>query len=219
MAKKRPSLGTRILNDLAVAVLPRFLESYIDTCRLRIVGRDVRKGLGPHIAAAMHGDFPPLAIHFGRENYVAMISRSRDGDLGSRVAIKFGFRVVRGSSSSGGKEALQALVERGLRGESPAIVTDGPRGPAGISKPGAVVLARRTGLPIVIVAVEAKRAWRLGNWDRTLVPCPFTRIAFRMHGPVYVPPDADWEECEQHRRELDKIFVRMREELRAYLRR
>jgi lysophospholipid acyltransferase (LPLAT)-like uncharacterized protein len=217
MAKRKPSLGTRILNNLAAAVIPKLVRAYIGTCRIRTIGPDIRKGLGPHIAAALHGDFIPLTRLIGRDGYVALISRSRDGDLGSRIAINLGCRVVRGSSSSGGKEALQELVECARKGESPGIVMDGPRGPAGVAKPGVVVLSKRSGRPIVLFAVEAERSWRLKNWDKTLIPCPFTRIAFKVGGPITVPKDADWDECERSRKQLDHMIEKMHLELREYL--
>ncbi len=217
MAKRKPSLGTRILNNLAAAVIPKLVRAYIGTCRIRTIGPDIRKGLGPHIGTSIHGDFIPLTRLIGRDGYVALVSQSRDGDLGSRIAINLGCKVVRGSSSSGGKEALQELVECARRGESPGIVMDGPRGPAGVAKPGVVVLSKRTGHPIVLFAVEAERSWRLNNWDKTLVPVPFTRIAFKIGGPITVPTDADWEECEKFRQQIENTIKEMHQELHDYL--
>jgi len=40
----------------------------------------------------------------------AIISKSRDGELIARVAMRLGIRPVRGSSSRGGKDALAAMV-------------------------------------------------------------------------------------------------------------
>lgn len=217
MAKRKPSIGTRILNNLAAAVIPKLVRAYIGTCRIRTVGPDIRKGLGPHIGTTIHGNFIPLTRIIGRDGYVALVSRSRDGDLGSRIAVNLGCKVVRGSSSSGGKEALQQLVECAQKGESPGIVMDGPRGPAGVAKPGVVVLSKRTGHPIVLFAVEAERSWRLNNWDKTLIPVPFTRIAFSVGGPIKVPRNADWKECERYRKKVDTTIAQMQQELREYL--
>jgi hypothetical protein len=45
------------------------------------------------------------------------------------------------------------------------------------------------------------------NWDRTLVPLPFTRIAFGYGRPILVPSGASREECERIRRELGESIL------------
>jgi lysophospholipid acyltransferase (LPLAT)-like uncharacterized protein len=117
-----------------------------------------------------------------------LISRSRDGELVSRVLRLWGGATVRGSSSRGGREALRAL-ERAVRRDaaSPVMLPDGPRGPARRFKPGALVLARVTRAPILGLGCSPSGAWRLRSWDRLLVPWPFARIRVVVGEPVEPP--------------------------------
>ncbi len=62
-------------------------------------------------------------------------------------------------------------------GWSVVIACDGPWGPAREAKPGALIVAREAGIPVVPWAVACRPALRLrGRWDRQLVPLPFGRM-------------------------------------------
>ncbi len=98
---------------------------------------------------------------------------------------------IRGSSSYTGARALrdyyQALKVDGL---SPAITPDGPRGPPWKFKPGAILLAQLSQRPMIPMAYAASRAWKI-QWDRFVIPKPFSRIAIAVGEPVYVPRGLD----------------------------
>ena len=108
---------------------------------------------------------------------LVLISRSRDGTLGSEVGRLLGAEVVRGSTSRGGGPALRQLVRAVAAGRTVLVIPDGPRGPAGQLKPGLVSLAELSGAPVLPLALAADRAWRLRSWDRMVVPKPFARLA------------------------------------------
>jgi lysophospholipid acyltransferase (LPLAT)-like uncharacterized protein len=58
-----------------------------------------------------------------------------------------------------------------------AVSPDGPVGPYRRAKPGALIVARESGLPIQPWAVVARPSIRLnGRWDRHIVPLPFSRV-------------------------------------------
>jgi lysophospholipid acyltransferase (LPLAT)-like uncharacterized protein len=40
----------------------------------------------------------------------------------------------------------------------------------------------------VTLRVHASRAWRLGSWDRFMVPKPFARVTIALSDPVEVAP-------------------------------
>jgi lysophospholipid acyltransferase (LPLAT)-like uncharacterized protein len=90
-----------------------------------------------------------------------------------------GLRAVRGSSSNFGREAAAALVEVQRAGHDIGITPDGPRGPCYDFKPGAVIVPRRTGAPLLLVGGDFKSAWQLKSWDRFYLPTPFSRV--RLH--------------------------------------
>lgn len=83
------------------------------------------------------------------------------------------------------------LAVIGRAGSSPVISPDGPFGPYRRAKPGALIVARESGLEIQPWAVVAEPAIRLsGRWDRHLVPLPFCRIRVLQGRPVALAPGA-----------------------------
>jgi lysophospholipid acyltransferase (LPLAT)-like uncharacterized protein len=116
-----------------------------------------------------------------------MISRSRDGDLISDIAFRFGIRAARGSSSKFGSDALRALVETVREGNNGGITPDGPRGPRYQIQPGILALADKTGSPVVPVTAHYDRKWELRSWDRFQIPRPFSKCEVVI-GPV-LPAD------------------------------
>ena len=142
----------------------------------------LREG-GPALFCGWHSGLYPIGawtltprIRRGM-NMTYLLSRSRDGELAARVQRFWGGRVVRGSSSLGGREALRVL-NRAMRREQASVLVmpDGPKGPAREFKAGAFVLAQVAGAPVVPIACRPSSAWRLRSWDRLLVPKPFCRV-------------------------------------------
>lgn len=123
-----------------------------------------------------HGELLPLLWHHRGQGVVVVISEHRDGEIIARIAERFGYATVRGSTSRGASRALIGLVRAVESGRSVAVTPDGPRGPAHVFAPGAAIAAQRTGVPIIPVRISASRAWRLKSWDRFLIPKPFARV-------------------------------------------
>lgn len=111
----------------------------------------------------------------GRPIY-ALVSASRDGADLSKVLECVGIRSVRGSSSRFGREALHELIACQREGNDLAVTPDGPRGPLYDLKAGALLAARRTGAPLLLLGFEFENAWRMRSWDRFYVPKPFSRV-------------------------------------------
>jgi len=87
---------------------------------------------------------------------------------------------------------------------------DGPLGPYRKVKHGVVVLAKRTGRPIVPVGVSS--AWRITlkkRWDRYTIPLPFTRSVITFGNPIYVPEDADINSIESFRKKVEQSLLRL----------
>lgn len=132
-----------------------------------------------------------MAAHAHDEPYIALASRSKDGEYAAYIAEKFGFYAVRGSSrgrrgDKGGKEALAEYIEKLSRGISGGITIDGPKGPRHVCKPGIVIMSHKTGSPIVPVRAEASSFWEFNSWDRFKLPKPFAKITVIYGGPIQI---------------------------------
>ncbi|MBX3133102.1 MAG: lysophospholipid acyltransferase family protein [Gemmatimonadaceae bacterium] len=148
----------------------------------------LRAARRPFILACWHGQLLPHLWANRFRDICALVSQHGDGEIIFRVIAGWGYRGIRGSSSRGGRDALHAMVSELGRGSAFAITPDGPRGPAGVPQPGALIAAVRAQAPIVPVWSEIPRAWHLRSWDRFQLPKPFARI--RVHyGDPWVPPD------------------------------
>jgi len=116
-----------------------------------------------------------------------LISPSVDGEIGVMVLSRFGGHAIRGSATHTGARALrdyyEALVKQGI---SPAITPDGPKGPRFVFKPGAILLSQMSQRPIVPMAYAASRA-TLFQWDKFVLPWPFSRIVIAVGAPRQVP--------------------------------
>ncbi len=168
----------------------------------------------PVVAAFWHRNVLIAAHHYRDRDFSAAVSRSRDGDLIAALLAALGYREPpRGSSTRGGAAALRELVRLVAAGTTVSIQTDGPRGPARVSKPGVVTLARLTGRPIVPVAFGASRGVRFRSWDRTLLPAPFARIVCRYGDAIPMPEETGDDLDEQIRLQLDHELNRLTDEL------
>ncbi|MBC7188293.1 MAG: DUF374 domain-containing protein, partial [Calditrichaeota bacterium] len=143
----------------------------------------------PLLFAFWHGRQFLLVPHFTSWNIALMSDLSWAGDIQTRILQRFGYTVVRGSSSHGGMRALLAIKKAIEAGHPAAFAVDGPHGPAFQAKPGILFLAEKLGLPLAPVATSAKPAWILeSTWCRYLLPKPFARCVAVIGKPI--PPRA-----------------------------
>lgn len=191
------------------AVVLRLLAS---TWRLRVINAESHerlRGRQPVIFTFWHGKMLPLLWRHRKRNTAILISEHGDGEIIARIAHSLGYRSVRGSSSRGGERALLGTVRELEDGRDVAFTPDGPRGPLESFAPGALIVAQRSGAPLVLISVDAARAWRLKSWDRFLIPKPFARVRIEYEDPLYVEaPDArgaaeQWPTWQQRLRDLE----------------
>ena len=142
----------------------------------------------PFLLACWHGQLLVAVLANRHRGFAAMASTHGDADLMARMMTSWGYTFVRGSSSKGGREALVQMVEHLQAGHHFAITPDGPRGPRGVPKPGALVAAVRGRVPIATLHFEVTRAWRFKSWDRFCVPKPFAKVRCIYTDP-WMPPD------------------------------
>ncbi len=213
-------VGTRIKIWLSEHVAPPLIRFVTRSLRLKVEGRDrylsMRKAGKGCILAFWHESFFILPeIHRG-ENVHVMVSRHADGEMIHRVLVRFGNATARGSSTAGGKEAFMDLIDRAEDGFCLAMTPDGPRGPRRKLKPGTIALARRTGLPIVLMANSAKREIVVRSWDRFRMPLPFTRARVVYSDPIPIPAEMTPEEFEEMRASVERRLTELTESIQFH---
>jgi lysophospholipid acyltransferase (LPLAT)-like uncharacterized protein len=175
-------------------------------------GRDYRPDQPPHIAAFWHRCIIAAAWHFRNRNIVLMNTTNFDGQWTRRVIERLGYQTAQGSSTRGGLRGLAVMAKRLEEGLYTAFTIDGPRGPRYVAKPGPVMLARRTGRPIVVFHIGLERAWTLQRtWDLFQIPKPFTRAVVVISPPIHVAEDANREMLEEKHQEMQKMLERVRD--------
>jgi lysophospholipid acyltransferase (LPLAT)-like uncharacterized protein len=169
------------LARLIGAGLAVYLRLVVRTCR--VIGPVTRE----QVVLAFWHEFNMLAF---------VVARKRRGELPHASFSTSGFRgaVITSMLERSGtpmrvfelppeedRAAGRALALRMARvaesGASPIVTPDGPFGPYRVAKPGALILARASGLSVQPWAMSVRPQIRLsGRWDRQLVPPPFCRI-------------------------------------------
>ena len=174
------------------------LGSLFKTIRLQTMGEEhlqpFRDAGKPVIYVFWHGRLLPLIHVHRRQGAVVLVSEHRDGEYVTRVLLRMGFGVVRGSSTRGAVGGLKGLIRAAAQGYDLAVTPDGPRGPNREFKHGALTVARMTGLPIIPIGVGAKGGWHTNSWDQFLVPRPFSTVRVAYGPPCLVSRDASEEE-------------------------
>jgi lysophospholipid acyltransferase (LPLAT)-like uncharacterized protein len=134
---------------------------------------------------------------FRARGWHVLVSPSEDGDLSEGLLQRFGYRVIRGSTSKGGARALREMLAILDDGGVVVITPDGPRGPAHSMNLGLAWMARATGRPILPIGCCADRAWNLNSWDRFTIPKRKARIALEYGAPVHVAREGGEQELER----------------------
>jgi lysophospholipid acyltransferase (LPLAT)-like uncharacterized protein len=138
--------------------------------------RRLRDANTPFVFSLWHGQLLPLLYYHRNRGVTVLISEHADGEIIARIAMRFGYRTVRGSTSRGAARALLGVARVLEDGGELAITPDGPRGPAKSYAPGVAIVAQRANVPVVAAAAAAKGSWHLKTWDRFLIPRPFTSV-------------------------------------------
>lgn len=186
-----------IKDRLLLSIVPRLSHLVIriiaSTCRFEVRGMEHHKAIhdaGQIPIYVFWHDRIFLTTYFWRNQHAAvLISQSKDGEFIARVTEKFGNIAIRGSSSRGGTRALVEMIRKMRSGIPMAITLDGPRGPRYEAKSGILMLAKKTGCPILPFVIEPKKYWRIRSWDRMQIPKPFTRAIVLINPPIYVSAD------------------------------
>ncbi len=210
----RTGIRTILASPLAATLLYRVARGYSLMFRLTLENEqpwlDCLKGGEKVLLCLWHQQFFPVIRPFERYRPYRpsiMISLSQDGALVAGVAAKSGWFPVRGSSSKGARQAFKLLVEKLRETGLAAHILDGPQGPMGKVKNGAIHLAQATGAAIVPVSVSADRAWHFNSWDKFLLPKPFSRVEVRFGDMIRFASTKNQEEMERQRQYLETVML------------
>src|SRR6185503_10145551 len=164
------------------------------------------------IYTSWHSQIFLSTYFFRNRRIVVMTSRSFDGEYIARFIQRLGYGATRGSSTRGAVGALMEMVRLMRAGCPTGFTIDGPKGPRYVAKMGCVLLAKKTGNPLVVFTITAARHFTIKSWDRLQIPVPFTTALLEIAPPIYVPEDADkltlGAKLEEVQQALDTICAR-----------
>jgi lysophospholipid acyltransferase (LPLAT)-like uncharacterized protein len=190
---------------------------------IRLIGPTLRNAVSREEGAVPDVEARPLIYAFWHRCVFAatfmwrnrqirvMTSQSFDGEYIARIIRKFGFVAVRGSRNRGAVGALLGMRREVEKGWTAVFTIDGPRGPRYVAKPGPVLLARATGVPLTAFHTAVEKAWVLNTWDAFMIPKPFSRTLTRVSRQILVPANADDSQAERFHAELQASLERVRE--------
>lgn len=136
----------------------------------------------PCVIAVYHDEMLPILEFFRPSKPAFLTSVNHWGWALGGAAQAMGYTVVHGSPKKGGKEALQTLQTLMRRQRQSVVITvDGSRGPRHKVKPGAVVLARKAGVPLYLMRASYPGVRLPFSWDkfRYPLPCALVRLSTR----------------------------------------
>ena len=199
-----------LLYNASIAAVPRLYVAlsslWFSTCRLEVRGQEnfgkvLTRGSG--VVPFWHYSVFYMLYHLRHYPGVAMVSASKDGEYIARIAHLLNFETVRGSSNRFGVRALKGMVDQVRQGKNAGIVADGSQGPALKAQPGAILVAAKSGAPIMPIVWAAKRYKAFNSWDRTILPLPFSPIILQYGELIWVEPELNAEAVEYYRQQLE----------------
>jgi lysophospholipid acyltransferase (LPLAT)-like uncharacterized protein len=164
------------------------------------------------IWAFWHRVIIPIAWWGRNRGVVVMNTTAFDGQWTRKVIERLGFGTAQGSSTRGGLRGLAVMARRLKEGVDCGFTIDGPRGPRYVAKPGPVMLARKSGCPILVFHIGVDRGKTFEKtWDHFLLPGLFARTVLLCAPPIYVPTDADADLMEAKHQEMQRELERVRD--------
>jgi hypothetical protein len=178
------------------------------TLKIEVVGWEHHTEREPLVYCFWHNRIPTATWFWRQRGIVVMSSLSFDSEYIARFIQRFGYGAAKGSSTRGARAGLIQMIRAVRGGKSAAFTVDGPSGPIYQAKPGALLVAQKSGAAILPFSISLDRCWRLPSWDRIEIPKPFAR-AFVVIGERFYVKDAN-DEAEQQRfqRALDELRER-----------
>jgi len=206
-----------VMHKIGVRVVPFLvawlLRLWFASCRIREHGREGREaamGRGKAVIAIFwHYSLIYVFYHLKKDSAAVLVSASEDGEYIAQLARQLNFTTVRGSRNRRGLRALKELIGCLESGEHVGIVADGSQGPPLVVQSGAIMMASKTGSPIMPMAWSASRYHVVRSWDRTALPKLFSQIDYYYGPPLEVPGNLDSQGIEHYRLQLEERLLEL----------
>ncbi len=180
----------KFIHILAISLLNLISKTW----RIEVIGNIPQM---PAIIVFWHGLMLPVWRFFSGFKPNALVSMSKDGELLSRLLNKWNYNITRGSSSGGGKKALEQMITQS-RSNYFLLTPDGPKGPQNKMKPGAVIASQRSETKLILCGVVINRPYQLKkSWDNFSIPLPFTKIWLNFSEEIFVPQNSSHNEISE----------------------
>jgi lysophospholipid acyltransferase (LPLAT)-like uncharacterized protein len=210
-------------NKITLAIVPFIaywlMRIWFGTVRVQILDREIydeyftgQQHMDNTVAGSWHRHAVFFFFFFRKlKNRVIMVSRSYDGDITSAIARRLGYSCVRGSSSKGGHNALQAMIDYMNQGRGEkrfcGTAVDGPRGPARVLKKGMLVAAKESDAYFIPMACSGTNVFTFPkSWDKTILPKPFSKMVIAFGQPFKIPWDISEMDLEVLRQKAEKVL-------------
>ncbi len=205
-----------VLRYIGIQFASAAISVLIKTLQIKIINGETISKLASEkrnfVSAFWHGSMLIGWYVHRNENVAALVSQSKDGDVLAKILEKWNYKVVRGSSSLGGNEALSVMVDLIRGNNSLAITPDGPRGPIYKMKAGAVVSAKKTNVPLYLTGIGIKKKFVLKSWDHFEVPKPFSKVVVLYSDPVLIDDSFSYDETNQKIIECEALLNKLQKD-------
>jgi lysophospholipid acyltransferase (LPLAT)-like uncharacterized protein len=163
------------------------LKLIASTCKKNFI-LDYELPKHPVIVAIWHGELlmQPFFYLYARPQPKAcvMISDYFAGEVIASIVKYFGIDSIRGATNKNGSRMLLQAVKMMRENYDIVITPDGPIGPRYSVADGIVLLAQKTGYPIVCANYDASSKWQIDTWDKFIIPKFFSTVNFTASSPI-----------------------------------
>jgi hypothetical protein len=150
------------------------------------------------ILSVWHGQLLSVVHDLRKENFYAIAGTHEDAEIISRIATKWGWNMMRGSSKEKGDVVYKNMINALKKSGNAVFITpDGPTGPARVPKPGGIRAAQATNAAIIPISVHSTRRWGFTNWDTFYLEKPFGKIYIQYGEPIFFDKKQKFDECSQ----------------------
>ena len=166
------------------------LSLFCASCNWKIIGKEnldnaIKKNK-PVLLTLWHGRFLFVSYFITKWKYssYAIAGHHRDANRIALILSNWGFKLIRGSSSKGGKDVIKKMIKHFNNNATICITSDGPRGPIHIAKSGSIKVSMESNATILPVTGIASKYWKINSWDKFILPKPFSTIYLKIGNEI-----------------------------------